>query len=81
MLFSLTNVLASFQGYINTILTEKLGIFIIVYLDDNLIYTNDDGNRHVTAVWWFLEQLGSFYYMPTWRNVDFITKKFGSSAI
>ena len=35
------NALASFQGYINKILAEKLGIFIIVYLNNILIYIKD----------------------------------------
>ena len=50
MLFSLTNAPVSFQGYINKIFAEKLDIFVIVYLDGILIYTDDDGNGHVTAV-------------------------------
>ena len=37
MLFELTNTPATFQGYINKILTEKFDIFAIVYLDDILI--------------------------------------------
>ena len=41
MPFGLSNAPASFQGYINKILTEKLDIFIIVYLDDVFIYTED----------------------------------------
>ena len=60
MLFGLTNAPASFQGYINKILAEKLDIFVIVYLDDILIYTDDDGDGHVTAVRWVLEQLRKF---------------------
>ena len=49
--FGLTNALASFQGFINKILVEKLDIFIIVYLDDILIYTdNDDRDGHIAAV-------------------------------
>ena len=43
MLFELSNVPASFQGYINKILAKKLDIFVIVYLDDILIYTKDAG--------------------------------------
>ena len=50
ILFGLTNVLASFQRYINKIFTEKLDIFIIVYLDDILIYTKDNENGHVAAI-------------------------------
>ncbi len=41
MPFSLSNAPASFQGYINRILAEKLDIFVVVYLDDILIYTED----------------------------------------
>ena len=50
MLFGLTNISASFQRYINKILAEKLDIFVIVYLDDILIYIDDDGDRHIIAV-------------------------------
>ncbi len=38
MLFVLTNIPATFQGYINKILMKKLGIFIIIYLDNIIIY-------------------------------------------
>ena len=43
MPFKLSNALASFQGYINKIIAKKLDIFVIVYLDDVLIYTEDEG--------------------------------------
>ena len=43
MPFELSNAPASFQGYTNKILAEKLDIFVIVYLDDILIYTQDQG--------------------------------------
>ena len=57
MLFRLCNAPASFQGYINKILAKKLNIFVIVYLDDILIYTEDPGQAHVDAVRWVLEEL------------------------
>ncbi len=57
MLFGLSNAPASFQGYINKILAENLDIFVVVYLDDILIYTEDPGWPHMNAVWWVLEQL------------------------
>ena len=50
MSFGLINAQANFQGYINKILVEKLDIFVIVYLDDILIYTDDDKNGHVVVV-------------------------------
>ena len=57
MSFGLSNILASFQSYINKILAKKLNIFIIVYLDDILIYTKDPGQGHVKAVRWVLDIL------------------------
>ncbi len=57
MPFGLTNVPATFQGYINKILAEKLDVFVIVYLDDILIYIENEGKRYVQAVRWVLDQL------------------------
>ena len=55
MPFGLKNAPANFQGYINKIFGEKLDIFVIVYLDDILIHTDDDGDGHIPAVRWVLE--------------------------
>ena len=44
---SLSNALVTFQRYVNKILAEKLDIFVIVYLDDILIYTENLGQPHV----------------------------------
>ena len=60
MPFGLTNVAGSFQGYVNKILAEKLDIFVIVYLDDILIYIKDPGKVHVEAIWWVLEVLSKY---------------------
>ena len=57
MPFGLSNAPASFQGYVNKILAEKLDVFVIVYLDDILIYTEDAGQVHVEAVQWVLGEL------------------------
>ncbi len=50
MPFRLTNVPATFQGYINQIMAEKLDVFIIVYLDNILIYTENESEEHVQAI-------------------------------
>ena len=50
MPFGWSNALARFQGYIKKILAKKLDIFVIVYLDDILIYTEDLRQGHVKAV-------------------------------
>ena len=57
MSFSLPNALASFRDYINKILAKKLDIFVIVYLDDILIYTKDSSQSHIDEVHWVIEQL------------------------
>lgn len=41
--FGVSNSITSFQRYINKILAKKLDVFIIVYLDDILIYTKNLG--------------------------------------
>ena len=57
MPFGLSNASTSFQDYINKILAEKLDIFVIVYLDDILIYTKDLGQGHMKAISWVLDIL------------------------
>ena len=57
MSFGLLNTLATFQGYINKILAKKLNVFVIVYLDNILIYIEDLGQAYVKTVWWILENL------------------------
>ena len=50
MSFELSNAPASFQDYINKILAKKFDIFVIIYLDDNFIYTKQSSQAHVDAV-------------------------------
>ena len=50
MPFGLSNAPASFYSYINKILTKKLDIFVIVYLNDILIYTKDLSQGYIEAV-------------------------------
>ena len=39
---------------------EKLYIFVILYQDNILIYTDNQRNGQVTAIWLVLEQLREF---------------------
>ena len=50
MPFGLSNALATFQGYVNKILAKKFNIFIIVYLDNILIYTEDLRQPYIEVV-------------------------------
>ena len=75
MLFGLTNAPASFQEYINKIFAEKLDIFIIVYLDNILVYTRDDGDGHVAAVRWVLEQFRKFLFFANLKKCQFYQKE------
>ena len=71
MPFGLSNAPASFQGYINKIMAEKLDIFIIVYLDDILIYTEDQGQGYVEAVRWVLDLLRKNGLFANLKNCRF----------
>ena len=41
MFFKFSNILIIFQKYTNKILIKKLDIFIIIYINDILIYTKN----------------------------------------
>ena len=59
LLFDFTNAFASFQIYINKILTKKLNVCVIVYLNDIIVYskTLEQYNKNVC---WMLKQLKLF---------------------
>ena len=50
MPFGLSNAPASSQGYIIKILAKKHDVFVIVYLDDILIYTENESQGYAKAV-------------------------------
>ena len=71
MPFGLSNAPAIFQRYVNKILGEKLDIFVIVYLDDILIYTEDPSQPHVKAMCWVLDQLRKYYLFANIKKCYF----------
>ena len=71
MPFCLSNAPATFQGYINKILAEKLDIFVIVYLDNILIYTEYPGQPHIKAMRWVLDQLRKYLLFANLKKCYF----------
>ena len=60
MPFGFSNAPTNFQEYMNKILAKKLDIFVIVYLDNILIYSKDPSQLYVEALRWFLSQLRKY---------------------
>ncbi len=60
MSFDLINTSATFQNYINKILVKKFDVFVIINLDNILIYTESERKEHVEAIWWVLDQLQKY---------------------
>jgi len=52
MPFGLSNAPSAFQHFINDIFSDVLDIFVVIYLDDILIYSDnmDDHKKHVKEV-------------------------------
>ena len=54
MFFGFSNALITFQEYVIKILIEKLDIFIVMYLNDILIYIENPSQPHIEAIDWVL---------------------------
>ena len=50
MLFGLSYIPATFQKYVHKILAKNMDVFVIVYLDNILIYTKDQSQPNVEAI-------------------------------
>ena len=66
MQFGLSNALSAFQHFINDIFSDVLDVFVVIYLNDILIYSDnmDDYKKHVKEV---LKRLREnwLYALPT----------------
>ena len=71
MFFRLSNVLASFQGYINKILAKKFNLFIIIYLDNIFIYIENSGQNHIKTVKWVLNVLSKHEFFANLKKCQF----------
>lgn len=50
IIFGLSNILASFQKYINQLLPKRLKILVIVYIDNILVDTKDCAQPQVDEI-------------------------------
>ena len=75
MSFSLFNTSASFQDYIKKILVEKLDVFVIVYLNDILIYIKNTGQGYVKAVRWVLKEFQKYGLFANLKKCHFYQKE------
>ena len=52
MSFKLINASATFQTYINNVLREHLNMFVVIYLDNILVYLKNkkDHKKHVRQI-------------------------------
>ena len=71
MAFGLSNAPATFQRYVSKVQAEKLDIFVIVYLDDILIYTENLSKPHVEAVCWVLDKLLKYLLIANLKKCCF----------
>ena len=47
MPFELTNAPTTFQTYINNVLREHLDVFVVIYLNDILVYLKNEADHKV----------------------------------
>lgn len=57
MLFGFFNTLAIFKGNVNIILAKKFDIFIIIYLNNILIYIKELDENYIDMIQWIFKNL------------------------
>ena len=70
MLFGLFNVPATFQAYINKVLTDMIDVFCVVYFDDILIY-NSLLKEHWDYIRQILKHLHKFQFFANLKKCAF----------
>jgi len=66
MPFSLTNAPATFQQFMNDILSDLLDVYVMIYLDNILIYLNNMSKHH----WHVKEVLKCLYKASLYAKVE-----------
>ena len=70
MQFGLINILAIFQKRINSVLGEHLDKFIIVYLNNIIIYFNSE-EEHFQYIKWVLQRLADIKMLVAIKKYKF----------
>jgi hypothetical protein len=73
--FRLTNAPATFQALINNILYEYLDDFVVVYLDDILIFTKETKEEHTDKVRLILKRIRKYDLLLKPEKYEFFKKK------
>jgi hypothetical protein len=75
MSFGFTNAQAYFMYLMNSIFMEELDVFVVIFIDDILIYlkTREDHARHIQIV---LIKLRKHHLMPSLASVSFGSSKY-----
>ena len=77
MSFSLTNAPAYFMNMMNKVFMEFLDKFVVVFIDDMLVYSkNEEEQLNIYA--WFWRSLENINFMPSSASVSFGTRKLDS---
>ena len=70
MSFGMTNAPAYFMNMMNKVFMEFLDKFVVVFIDDILVYSKNK-DEHKEYLRWFLESSENINYMPSLANVSF----------
>ncbi len=74
MSFELANASVTFQSYINFALRKFLNVFVIIYLNDILIYSQN-GEKHTNHVRLVLKRLRKYKLFAKLSKCDFDLKE------
>ncbi len=70
MSFKFANAFVTFQSYINFALRKFLNVFVIIYLNNILIYSQNE-EKHINHVRFMLKRLRKYKFFAKLNKCDF----------